>query len=86
MHLAPEKEAPISQIADRICQRGWRLPVLLALEAGRPLAFVMGQLLWMAQPALSLVIPGQMIRQTAQFLEDPKAVNQLIACLDTYGS
>ena len=86
MQLAPEKEAHITQIADKICQQGWRLPALLALEAGRPLTFVMGQLLWVAQPALSLVLPGQMIRQTARLLEDSESVNQLIDCLDTYES
>lgn len=86
MQLAPEKDALISQIADQICRRGWRTPALIALEAGRPLTFVIGQLLWVAQPALSLAIPSQKIRQTAHLLEEPAAVNQLIACLDTHES
>lgn len=86
MQLAPEKDALITQISDQICQRGWRTPALIALESGRPLSFIIGQLLWVAQPALSLVMPGQMIRQMAQLLEDPAAVEQLIISLDTHES
>ncbi len=86
MQLTSEKDALITQIADHICRHGWRLPALIALEAGRPLTFVMGQLLWVAQPALSLLIPSQMVRQTAHLLEDPATVKQLIARLDAHGS
>ena len=79
------ENAFIKQVASTIEARGLRLPTLIALEAGRPLAFLGGQFLWMAQPALSLIVPSQWIRQTAQLLEEPEAVAALIAQLEEIG-
>jgi hypothetical protein len=73
----------LEQIATFIQARGLCWPALLALEAGRPLTLLGGQLLWVAQPALSLFMPGRWIQQTAQLLEDPAAVAALIARLET---
>jgi hypothetical protein len=73
----------VGRLADTICRRGWRLPALIALEAGRPLAFVGGQLLWVAQPALSLFRVQDTVGQFASMLEDPAAVAELISLLDT---
>jgi hypothetical protein len=72
----------LEQVATFVQVRGLRLPLLLMLEAGRPLAFLGGQFLWIAQPALSLILPGQWIQQTAQLLEEPEAVAALIARLE----
>lgn len=80
---SPETDEWIAQLADGLQRRGWRLPALVALEAGRPLAFLGGQFLWVAQPALSLFLPGDAIRRTAQLLEDPEAVAALLARLET---
>jgi hypothetical protein len=77
-----QNELPVGAIADTICRRGWRLPALVALEAGRPLAFVGGQLLWVAQPVLGLVLANEAVGHVASILEDPAAVAELIALLD----
>jgi hypothetical protein len=73
---------PVGAIADTICRRGWRLPALVALEAGRPLAFLGGQLLWVAQPLLGLVLPGEVVGHFASILEKPAAVAELISLLE----
>lgn len=72
----------LEKVAAFIEARGLRLPTLLLLEAGRPLTFLGGQLLWIAQPALSLLMPGQWLQQTAQLLEEPEAIEALIARLE----
>lgn len=72
----------IQQSADAIIRRGWRGPVLVLLEAGRPLAFVGGQLLWLMQPLAALVGSTQRLQQTAHLLEDATAVDALIARLE----
>lgn len=80
--LAPEKTTFVTELASEICRRGWRVPALVALQSGEPLAFLGGQLLFVAEPALSLIVPPQWVRQTAQLLENPSAVNALIAQLE----
>jgi hypothetical protein len=77
-----EQENFLNDIAETIQRRGWRLPALVALEAGRPLALVGGQLLWLAQPALSLIIPASTIGQFARLLEEPAALDHLMARLE----
>jgi hypothetical protein len=84
MSLPPEQEAFLDQIVDTLCHRGLQMPALIALEAGQPLSFLGGQLLWMAQPALSLFLSTQMVREVARLLENPTAVQMLIERLDTY--
>ena len=72
----------LEQVATFVEARGLRQPALLALTAGRPLTFLGGQFLWVAQPALSLILPNQWIRQTARLLEEPEAVEALITRLE----
>ncbi|MCA9872779.1 MAG: hypothetical protein KC441_03975 [Anaerolineales bacterium] len=79
---ATDHEKFIDQVSAAFCRRGLRLPALIALEAGQPLAFLGGQLLWLAAPVLSLVVADATIHQTAQFLEDPTAVAALIQRLE----
>ena len=73
----------LDRLSETLCRYGLRMPALVALEAGRPLAFLGGQLLWVAQPALSLFFPDQALRQVAQVLEEPTAVEALVARLET---
>ncbi len=80
--ISLEQDTYLDQIADAICRRGLRLPTLIALDAGRPLAFLGGQFLWLSQPALSLFLPDQEIRQAAQLLENPDALAALTARLE----
>jgi hypothetical protein len=71
----------VSQIAEFFCDRGFRSAVLVVLDAGRPLAFLGGQLIWIFQPFASLFFPRHRMAQLAHILEDPQAVDQLIHCL-----
>ena len=76
-------EAFINTLATAVRRRGWQTPVTLLLEAGHPFLFLSEQLLWLAQPALSLFIPAHWVRQTAQLLEEPTAVQALVHKLNT---
>ena len=77
----------VKQVAKAIQQRGLKTAALLALEAGQPLAFLSSQLLWVAQPVVTLLSPtkqaAQQVQQLAQLLEEPTAVQSLIHCLET---
>lgn len=77
-----EQEHFLQETAATLRRRGWQSVALLLLEAGRPLALVAGQLLYIAQPALSLVWPDRAIGRLAHLLEDPVAVQSLIDYLD----
>lgn len=77
-----ENQAFINQLADSIYRRGLKVPVLVGLEAGRPIAFFGGQLLWVAKPVLTLFFPGNEVSRLAELLEEPAAVDALIATLE----
>lgn len=81
--LTPEQDVFLEQVADFVQRSGLRVPTLMALAAGRPLAFLGGQLLWLLQPALSLLVPGKQVAQLAQMLEKPEAVSALVTRLET---
>lgn len=70
------------RLARLIAQRGLQTPALVALEVGRPLAFVAGQLLWVAQPALSLLWPRKEVGRVARLLETPDGWERLVQCLE----
>ena len=78
---ASKQTAFVDHIATIISQHGWQFPVLTALEGGRPLTLLGSQLMWVMQPVLSLFVASDTVRQTAQLLEDPLAVDALIARL-----
>jgi len=84
--MPPEDAVFLEQVTELICRRGLRLPVLAVLEAGRPLAFLGGQFLWVAEPVLSLLLPGQLIRRCARLLETPSAVAGLVYRLEKRGA
>lgn len=77
-----DQAALIQQIAETIIQRGWRTPALALLEAGRPLAFLGGQLLWLSQPLFASLLPAIRWREFAHLLEDSAAVEALIGQLE----
>lgn len=80
--ISSEQNAFLDQAAAFICRNRLRLPVLAVLDAGRPLTFLGGQLLWLLQPALSLFVSGDTIRQTAHLLEEPDSVTALVQRLE----
>lgn len=73
-----EKQVFAIRVADQLRQHRLQLPTLFLLEAGRPLAFLVGQFLWMTQPMLALVMPQQLLTSVAELLEDPEATAILI--------
>ncbi len=74
------------QLLDRIDQflraRDLRWLAVIVLEVGRPFVFLGSQLLWVAQPAFSLVFPSFQLQRWAQFLESPEGVENLIKHLE----
>ncbi|HFE66639.1 MAG TPA: hypothetical protein ENJ93_05185 [Chloroflexi bacterium] len=78
-----QQDAWLDHLADILQQYGLGTPALIALEAARPLSFLGGQILWAAQPTLSLFLPRQTIANAARVLENPTAVQALINRLET---
>lgn len=81
--LTPEQDVFLDRLVAAVQRYGLRAPARLALDAGRPLAFVAGQMLWLLQPALSLLVPGQEVTRLARILEKPEAVSALVTRLET---
>jgi hypothetical protein len=75
-------EVLANQLADTVHRYGLRMPALLALEAGRPLAFLFGQFLWIMQPALGLFFTSDSINELAILFEDPASMDLLIEKLE----
>ena len=78
-----EQAQLIKKVVNTVNRYGLRLPTLVALEAGHPITFLSSQLLWIAQPVLSLLMPSQPIYQLARLLEVPTAVQMLIEQLES---
>ena len=83
MTHSPNRDPLVDQLATALKQRRLHHAALTLLEVGQPLAFVGGQLMWLAQPALSLLWPQAQVRQMAHLLEDPTAVRHLMTALAT---
>jgi hypothetical protein len=49
----------------------------------QPLAVPAAQLLWIAQPALSLLTTGQTVSRMATLLERPAGIEALIAAIES---
>lgn len=80
--LTPEQDIFLDRLAAAVQRLGLSEPALMALDAGRPLAFVGGQMLWLLQPLLSLLVSGSYVTQLAQVLEKPETVSALVTRLE----
>jgi hypothetical protein len=76
-YISEELTEFVARTAVFIQRRGWTAPALVLLEVGTPLAFIGGQLIWLAQPLLSLVLPTANLDQAARLLETPAALETL---------
>lgn len=76
-------DAFLRTVAESISRRGLGSLALATLEAGRPLAFLGGQLLWLTQPALCLLWSRNEVSRLAQLLEQAEAVDTLIGYLQS---
>lgn len=75
--LTPQEMQMIERVAQKINQLGLQTPTLFMLDAGRPLAFLSGQLFWIVQPAASLFVSADIVRQWASLLENPATLTVL---------
>lgn len=69
-------------LARRIAKKGLQPIALLLLEPGRPLALLTAQIMWMAQPVLSLAWQPPKIARWAHFLEQPGSLESLIKYIE----
>lgn len=74
----------ITSLVRRIAGWGGTAPAILFFEMSKPLAFLGAQLLWVAQPFFSLGLNPADLRDVALILEDPAAVEELIAQLESF--
>lgn len=72
----------VNQIVKRVQSWGAVSLVSALLDAGRPLAFLGGQALWVAQPALSVFMDPQRVADYAHLLERPEALDLLRSRLE----
>ena len=77
-----KQEELIDRIAERIHNLGLSGLASILLEGIRPLAFVGGQVMWVAQPALGLLADRDRVAQVARLLERPDALDELRARLE----
>jgi len=77
----PELHLYASRVANQLRQRHLELPASILLEAGRPLALVVSQLLWLAQPMMGLLMPHRDVSKAAELLENPESVALLLELL-----
>ena len=76
----------IEKVAAKITDLGLTAPAILLLEAHKPLAFIGSQLLLIAQPALDIFLPQNLIHNTSNLLADPGQLEELITRLETDNS
>jgi hypothetical protein len=82
MGVEARREELIIALAQRIEQAGMVAPAILFLETFKPLAFIGAQLVWFAQPFLTLGLNDADVRDFAQLIEDDESVEALIAHLE----
>lgn len=77
------------QMIDQCAQalRRWRMvtPALMFLESHRPLSFIASQLMLVAEPAMSLIMPVDGPRELSRLLEDPEGISLLVDALEERG-
>jgi hypothetical protein len=73
----------IDRFAHRITGLGMTAPAILFLEMHKPLAFLGAQLLWAAQPFLSIGLDDADLRDFAAIFEERAGVEELIDRLES---
>jgi hypothetical protein len=80
---ARRREQLLNDLAQRIEHAGMTAPAILFLETYKPLAFLGAQLLWFAQPFLTLGFNATDLRDLTLIVEDRTGIEELIARLET---
>ena len=73
----------VEELANKIIDLRLTAPAILLLEAHKPLAFVGSQLLLIAQPTLGILLPKNLVENTANLLANPDQLETLITRLET---
>jgi len=82
--LEPERrDFMINYMAEKIDKYGMGTPAIVFLEAGRPLSFIGGSIMWGAAPFLNIFVNDQYTREIALFLEDRKNMEALIQKIES---
>jgi hypothetical protein len=79
---AHRREQLLDDLTRRIEKMGMTAPAVLFLETYKPLAFLGAQLLWFAQPFLSLGFKQADLRDLTLLIEDRAGVEELIDRLE----
>ncbi|MCI0474714.1 MAG: hypothetical protein L0Y55_00550 [Anaerolineales bacterium] len=79
---ARRREQLLDDLTRRIKQSGMIAPAILFLETYKPLAFLGAQLLWFAQPFLTLGFSETDLRDLALIVEERTGIEELIARLE----
>ncbi len=80
---AQRREQLIASLAQRATCLGLTAPAILLLEMGKPLAYLGAQMMWLAQPFLSVWWREKDLRDLALVLEDPAGVEAIIERLES---
>ena len=72
----------VEQIVRRVRQWGIDGLVSVLLDGLRPFSFIGGQLLWLVQPAASLLVDRQRVADLANLMEKPEALELLRSRLE----
>lgn len=75
--LSIEETETVELVAEKIIGLGLQNPILFMLDAASPVAFLGSQLLWVAQPAASLLVSSGAVKRLAVLLEKPSALSAL---------
>jgi hypothetical protein len=73
------KQALVEKLARAIVARRLESPAVLFLELNRPIGFLFSQTAFFARPFLSVFLPVGEVEAAAEVLDDPEALDHLIA-------
>ena len=78
------EELDVETAAQKIRQWGLAVPVSVLLPSIKPLGFLLGQLLWLGQPLVGLFADARQVAGFARLLEQPSALDSLVARLEEH--
>ncbi len=80
---AQRRQQILNRFARRIADLGLTAPAILFLEAYKPLSFLGAQMLWFAQPFLSLAFDSADLRDFTLLVQEDAGTEALIARLES---
>ena len=77
------REQLLNSVTQRIEEMGLTAPAILFLETYKPVAFLGAQLLWVAEPFLSLGFNAADLHDLTRLIEDRTGIEELIRRLES---